>query len=430
MPAAIFNGDAVKVLKDKIRFKDGTEITATQAAANVISNSGSSTDNTIARFDGTNGLEIQTTNVVIDDSDAVSGITSLTVDNVNIDTNIISTSSGNLILTPQGSNSVEVTTRLDVDNITINSNTISSTDANGNIILTPNGTGKVVISSDLQVDGTTTTVNSSTLDVTDSNITVNNGGNQASADTNDAGLTVEMSDATDAIIHYDSTLASKWALGEVGSTSEVIDAGSTQTITGLKTVSRTGASSGFEIDHNGAGNALEITQAGAGDALDIGAGNLTISNAGNVATSGSLTLSSLTASRVLTTDGSSIVAVSSVTATELGYVSGVTSAIQTQIDTKIEIDKIFNMTTGSGVFSATANATTIVDTSGGAATITLPAPASTEFVRIKDNGNAEANNITINQNSSETIDGSASHVINSDYGNVVLASDGTNWWIL
>jgi hypothetical protein len=43
--------------------------------------------------------------------------------------------------------------------------------------------------------------------------------------------------------------------------------------------------------------------------------------------------SNLTASRALVSDGSGKVAVSAVTATELGYVSGVTSAIQTQLNT-------------------------------------------------------------------------------------------------
>ncbi len=42
----------------------------------------------------------------------------------------------------------------------------------------------------------------------------------------------------------------------------------------------------------------------------------------------------LTASRALVSDGSGKVAVSSVTSTELGYVSGVTSAVQTQVDSK------------------------------------------------------------------------------------------------
>lgn len=50
--------------------------------------------------------------------------------------------------------------------------------------------------------------------------------------------------------------------------------------------------------------------------------------------SGSLTTSGVTASRALTTNGSSVVTASAVTSTELGYVSGVTSAIQTQLDAK------------------------------------------------------------------------------------------------
>ena len=45
--------------------------------------------------------------------------------------------------------------------------------------------------------------------------------------------------------------------------------------------------------------------------------------------------SNLTADRALVSNGSGKVAVSSVTATELGYVSGVTSAIQTQLGTKL-----------------------------------------------------------------------------------------------
>jgi hypothetical protein len=48
----------------------------------------------------------------------------------------------------------------------------------------------------------------------------------------------------------------------------------------------------------------------------------------------SITSSNLTASKALVSDGSGKVAVSTVTSTELGYVSGVTSAIQTQIDNK------------------------------------------------------------------------------------------------
>ena len=51
---------------------------------------------------------------------------------------------------------------------------------------------------------------------------------------------------------------------------------------------------------------------------------------GNITNDGKLS----TASRVVVTDGNKLVTVSNVTSTELGYVAGVTSAIQTQIDSK------------------------------------------------------------------------------------------------
>ena len=94
----------------------------------------------------------------------------------------------------------------------------------------------VTIPGDLTVNGTTTTINTSTMDVEDANITVNDGGDQATANSNVAGFTVEMSDATDARIGYDSTLASRFKGGEVGSESEIITSTATQDISN-KTVS-------------------------------------------------------------------------------------------------------------------------------------------------------------------------------------------------
>jgi hypothetical protein len=92
-----------------------------------------------------------------------------------------------------------------------------------------------VIKGNLQVDGTTTTVNSATLDVTDANITVNNGGNQVSAD-GTAGLTVEMSDATDVALIYDSTATSRFKVGDAGSEVEIATISGSQTLTN-KTIS-------------------------------------------------------------------------------------------------------------------------------------------------------------------------------------------------
>jgi len=92
------------------------------------------------------------------------------------------------------------------------------------------GINNLIIDGDLTVNGDTTSVNTETLDVEDANITINKGGTQASADTQNAGLTVEMSDATDVEIGYDSTTQSKFRIGEVGSTHEILTTNHTQTV--------------------------------------------------------------------------------------------------------------------------------------------------------------------------------------------------------
>lgn len=88
--------------------------TLNAVAGSVVSGPGSSTDNAVVRFNGTGGSTLQSSSVLVTDANAVSGITSLAVDNV-----------------------------------TINGNTISSTDTNGAINLTPAGTGAVAVASDL-----------------------------------------------------------------------------------------------------------------------------------------------------------------------------------------------------------------------------------------------------------------------------------------
>lgn len=55
-----------------------------------------------------------------------------------------------------------------------------------------------------------------------------------------------------------------------------------------------------------------------------------------------ITGSDLTTNRALVSNGSGKVAVSSVTSTELGYVSGVTSAIQTQLNAKVPTTRKIN----------------------------------------------------------------------------------------
>lgn len=230
---AIPSGENIKLLKDNLRFKttdtkimtnDSDDPTSVAKDAEIgsmyirsttgvlyqkqdsgsstnwlpllIGPAGSGTDNRIVRWNGTGVPLVQDSLVTLDDLGALSGLT-----------------------------------QLDVDNVQINGNTILTTDTNGDLTLDPDGTGKVVINSDLDVLGTITNISASTLTVTNATITANDGGNQATADSLDSGLIVEMSDATDATIHYDSSVTSKWKAGEVGSTSEIITATHAQDIT-------------------------------------------------------------------------------------------------------------------------------------------------------------------------------------------------------
>ncbi len=68
-----------------------------------------------------------------------------------------------------------------------------------------------------------------------------------------------------------------------------------------------------------------------------------------------------------------------------------------------------------------------------AITITLP-PAIDMINRllyVKDiSGNAAANNITVDADGAETIDGAATSVISSNYGIIMLYCNGENWYKL
>ncbi len=70
------------------------------------------------------------------------------------------------------------------------------------------------------------------------------------------------------------------------------------------------------------------------DALRIKDGAITDAKVNASAAIALSKLAAVTASKALVSDGSGVISASSVTSTELGYVSGVTSAIQTQLDSK------------------------------------------------------------------------------------------------
>ena len=88
----------------------------------------------------------------------------------------------------------------------------------------------VIIKGNLTVEGTVTAENSESLAVEDAYITLNVGGDQTSAD-DQAGIYIEMSDATNVAILYDKDKTSKFGIGEYNDTREVVTVSHTQTLT-------------------------------------------------------------------------------------------------------------------------------------------------------------------------------------------------------
>jgi len=89
----------------------------------------------------------------------------------------------------------------------------------------------------------------------------------------------------------------------------------------------------------------------------------------------------------------------------------------------------FNVITKTGNYNASNNEFVLVDASGGAVTITLPAPVSSGRVAVKKI-DSSTNTVTINPNATEKIDGLSSLTISTQYESYYLYSDGSNWYIL
>jgi hypothetical protein len=93
-------------------------------------------------------------------------------------------------------------------------------------------------------------------------------------------------------------------------------------------------------------NAIPRFDGTSGSVLDESV--VTISDLGAIAGAKSLTLSDLTASTAIVSSGAKALVSSATTATEIGYVSGVTSSIQTQLDSK---EPNINLTASRAVVS-------------------------------------------------------------------------------
>ena len=193
-------GDGVDLLTDTLTIQggEGIDTTISGDTLTVSAELATSTNPGVATFDSIDftvtGGDVTVNAITLGTSSLnpgaqttdIAGLTSVTVDNITVDGNTVSTSTGALILNPTGdlqvthadfvanriiyssdasgtltssgdftydgtnltvTGGIDVTGDVDVDNIKIDTNTISTTDTNGNLVLAPNGTATVTVPS-------------------------------------------------------------------------------------------------------------------------------------------------------------------------------------------------------------------------------------------------------------------------------------------
>lgn len=181
----------------------------------------------------------------------------------------------------------------------------------------------VTITGNLTINGDTTTVSSTNMLVEDALIELQNG--LTGSNSNDVGVIFERGTTGDNGMFFWDESEDEFAFAtgtETGASTGSLTIGSYADIA-VKNITVSGTVDGIDIATNAAALATADAALETRRAANI---------AGAVST---ITTGNLTASRALASDGSGKVAVSDVTSTELSYLDGVTSAIQTQIDAKL-----------------------------------------------------------------------------------------------
>jgi len=205
----------------------------------------------------------------------------------------------------------------------------ASPDANLHVIGTGHITGQVnmdddlIVTGNLQVLGSTTTVNTDSLVIQDHFLMLANG--VSGSPSLDSGMFFNRGNQGNAAVYYDES-AKGYRLAETTSpisNSTIIDGHVTRSANLV------------------AGNVSIETLSLNGTAITSSGAELNILDGVTASTIEINGLDGLTASRALVSNNSGITTVSAVTATELGYLDGVSSAIQTQIDAKDPTSNVY-----------------------------------------------------------------------------------------
>ena len=305
--------------------------------------------------------------------------------------------------------------------------------------------GNLTVTGDLTVNGTTTTINTATVSTEDANIELNRSGDQAAADLQKSGITVQMSDATDARVGYDSTKASKFVAGEVGSEKEILTDADTQTVTN-KTIDAssntiTNLTHGTEVDNPSSGvHGVVGSVVGTTDTQTLTNKTLTSPTIGT-----NSTYDNQAEARFLeqTGNGTNYVgfeAPDAVTSNQIWKLpdgDGVAGQFlktngtgdlswdndgQLAISTKTNADSPYTVLTSDEVL--------LIDASSGAVTLNLYAASGNEGKTLKVKLIDATNPVTIDGNGAETIEGNLTLVLSATDETVDLICDGSNFRIL
>lgn len=249
------------------------------------------------------------------------------------------------------------------------------TDAQLTVIGNTSGTntGDVSVTDSSEIDFTLTGQNitasiiAGSIDETKLDASVN-----ASLDLADSALQSE-SDTLQTVTDRGATTTNTVTLSPSGNNKALIANGS-------------GTGAAIDITHSGSGTKLNIGATGSGDLIDAGSGLFKVTSGGSISASG------LTASTILSADGSkNIVSLSTATypsLTELSYLKGATSAIQTQLNTKITASSTDTLTNKTIDANGTGNSITNLETADFAANVidtdvTLAADSDTRLATQK-----------------------------------------------
>ena len=237
----------------------------------------------------------------------------------------------------------------------------------------------LTVTGNLTVSGTTTSINTETLTVDDNIIVLNN--NVTASPTENAGIEVERGSSTNVFLRWNET-DDAWELTNDGSTYSAIATASSVssatalTVDNLTDVVITAAADKDFLMYNGQNwvdQAITLGTDTTGNyvaTLTAGTGITLANNSGEGA------------SPTVTVDTTVIQAkVTNVTDTEIGYLDGVTSAIQTQIDLKAPL--------ASPTFTGTPTLPTGTIATTQAAADSTTAVATTAFVTTANNLKAD-----------------------------------------